>query len=173
MKIVQGLLAAAILMASDDLALAQQKRDLFGFSTQMTFAEVSARAMSKGISCRRSPSVDDDSSLLCQMPSGSLEFLFTKMLPESRVKLIQTNFKNAKTDAQLEQSIRDQFSLPKLEKWVSAGKAKMFTWDFGNGVFFTLKTGDLASLTLIDQNLFRADQEAYAEKKRHRNSESK
>jgi hypothetical protein len=95
MKIVRGLLGAVLLMAYTDLSVAQQKRDLFGFSTKMTFAEVSALAMSKGISCRRPPSVGDNSSLLCQMPSGSLEILFTKMLPESRAKLIKTNFENA------------------------------------------------------------------------------
>jgi hypothetical protein len=167
MKIVWGLLGAVLLMASADLSRAQQKRDLFGFSTKMTFAEVSALAMSKGITCRSLPSVGGSISLLCQMPSGSLEILFTQMLPESRAKLIKTNFKNAETDAQLEQSIRDQFSLPKLENWVPAGKDKMFTWDFGNGVLFNLTTGDLASLMLIDQDLFRADQEAYADKKRH------
>jgi hypothetical protein len=167
MKIARGLLGAVLLMASTDLSVAQQKRDLFGFSTNMTFAEVSALAMSKGITCRSPPSASDNSSLLCQLPSGSLEILFTKMPRESRAKLIKTNFKNAETDEQLEQSIRDQFSLPKLEKWVRAGKDKMFTWDFGNGVLFNLTTGDLASLTLIDQNLFRADKEAYADKKRN------
>ncbi|MEG3804953.1 hypothetical protein DBT46_003805 [Aerococcus mictus] len=118
MKVVEVLLAGAVLIASGEMAAAQQKRDMFGITTGLEESSIGPILGSLDIKCVRGILATRQ----CSTSSTSIRLSYTDNLPVKRLYLITAEFSSQSPEADVVKSISDQYGLqpsaPGLSRYI-------------------------------------------------------